>query len=199
MGPTFILSDESVNSLGSRILTSGIDLTRFLTNPIMLYNHEREQVLPIGKWENVRKAGTQLLAEPFFDMDDSFARAVARKVERGILNAASVNVRILELSDDPSLYLPGQSLSTVVKSELVEASIADIPGNKNAVKLFSDGKIIESAMELALVAANRVTEFERLWKSKNGALEKLSVSNPSRYRMLKQEFVTSFNNRKQQK
>ncbi|MBX2969433.1 MAG: HK97 family phage prohead protease [Cyclobacteriaceae bacterium] len=191
MAATFILSDESVNYLGSRILTSGIDLTRFLTNPIMLYNHEREKVLPIGKWENVRKSGSQLLAEPFFDMDDSFARAVARKVERGILNAASVNVNMIELSEDTSLYLSGQSLPTVVKSELIEVSIADIPGNKNAVRLFSNGKLISSAMQLTLVAANRVTEFERLWKQKGAPLERIKAETPAKYNLLLSEYLAT--------
>lgn len=40
----FLLSDESLNSHGSIIMTDGIRLDRFLANPVMFYNHEQ------GKW-----------------------------------------------------------------------------------------------------------------------------------------------------
>lgn len=38
---TFVLSDESVNSYGFRVLTDGIALDNFKKNPVMLWNHTR--------------------------------------------------------------------------------------------------------------------------------------------------------------
>ncbi|MGD1960548.1 MAG: hypothetical protein ACFB2Y_16935 [Fulvivirga sp.] len=141
---TFILSDESVNDFGFRILTDGIDLTRFKKNPIMLYGHIRAfegkgkdgTILPIGRWENIRKKDGQLLADAVFDEDDKFAMKVASKVDKGILNAASSGLDLTEYSEDPKLMKKGQVLPTITKSVLKEGSIADVPGNGNAVKLY---------------------------------------------------------------
>ena len=50
----FLLSDESLNSQGSIIMTDGIRLDRFLANPVMFYNHEQGKGV-VGRWENVIK------------------------------------------------------------------------------------------------------------------------------------------------
>lgn len=145
-GTTFILSDESVNVYGMRVLTSGIDLTAFRKNPVMLYAHQRpwdgKNVLPIGKWENIRQDGTQLLADAAIDDDgsDEFATAISGKVKKGIINTASAHLDIIEWSEDPALMLPGQTLPTIVKSQLKEGSLTDIPGNSNCTKLSYKGK-----------------------------------------------------------
>jgi hypothetical protein len=197
---TFILSDESVNEYGYRILTNGINLDNFKRNPVMLYAHLRQEatgkpILPIGKWENIRKEGGQLLAEAYFDMNDPFARSIANKVDQGILNAASVHINMLTLSDDPALQWPGQTLSTIIASELIEVSIADIPGNKNAVRLYSHNRLV-SEKELALALASGGSEFEKLWKEKGDRLEKLKASNPAKYQMLLVEFKARHSSRK---
>lgn len=86
---TFILHDETVNTQGFRMLTSGADLSVFKNNPVMLLNHD-DWDLPIGRWENIRVEGTQILADAVFDEDDERAVAVMGKVERGFLKAASI-------------------------------------------------------------------------------------------------------------
>ncbi|MBL6448569.1 hypothetical protein JMN32_19820 [Fulvivirga sp. 29W222] len=147
---TFILSDESVNEYGFRILTAGIDLKRFKKNPVMLYAHIRSfeskgkdgVILPIGRWENIRKEDSQLLADAVFDEDDEFAMKISSKIDKGILNTASAGLDVLEYSEDPKLMGKGQTLPTVTKSILKEASIADIPGNGNAVRLFGKELVV---------------------------------------------------------
>lgn len=131
----FILSDESVNRYGFRVLTRGIGLADFRTNPIMLLNHDR-RVLPIGKWNNLTIDGEgRLMAEPEFDEGDELAMDIKRKCEKGFMNCTSIAFDILELSDDPALMVAGQKRSTVTKCELMEVSITDIGANRNAVKL----------------------------------------------------------------
>lgn len=141
---TFILNDESIfNDYGFRVLTAGIDTRRFEKNPVMLYAHTRpwegkeEPATPIGKWENIRKEGALLLADPIFDDEgpDEFAKKISHKVEKGFLNTASVYLDIIELSEDPIYMLPGQVLPTITKSIVKEGSIADIPGNENCVSM----------------------------------------------------------------
>jgi|BioPla2DNA2_1021312.scaffolds.fasta_scaffold61856_1 hypothetical protein len=146
---TFVLSDESVNSYGFRILTDGIDLSLFKKNPIMLWNHSRSwsdsnnTILPIGKWENIRIEEGVLKADAVFDEDDAFAASIARKVEKGIINMCSVCVEMLEESEKPEHVVQGQTRRTVTKSRLLEASVADIGSNYNSLSLCKDGKMIE--------------------------------------------------------
>ena len=122
---TFILHDETVNTQGFRMLTSGADLSVFKNNPVMLLNHD-DWDPPIGRWENIRVEGTQILADAVFDEDDERAVAVMGKVERGFLKAASIGGWPGKSSDDPSLMLPGQTYPTMVTWTAREASICTI-------------------------------------------------------------------------
>lgn len=146
---SFIVSDESVNSYGSWVVTEGIDMTDFLKNPVMLWNHTRtwrgttDEVLPIGRWENLRIEKGKLLADAVFDGADEFAQKIAAKVDGGFLKGASIGIRPVEYSEDTKLVKPGQRYATVTKSRLMEISIVDIPANKNAVALYdADGQIL---------------------------------------------------------
>lgn len=46
---TFVLHDETVNTYGFRMLTSGANLEEFRKNPVILLNH-KDWELPIGRW-----------------------------------------------------------------------------------------------------------------------------------------------------
>ncbi|MFN7611265.1 MAG: HK97 family phage prohead protease [bacterium] len=149
--PTFVASDDSINSYGFRVLTEGIDTSDFDRNPVMLYGHLRftsaqpanaNPMLPIGKWVNIRKQGDKLLVDAEFDDGDAFAMDVSRKVEKGILSATSIGFDIIELSEDPAYMLVGQVLPTITKCKLKEISIADIPVNANALKLGYQGNYV---------------------------------------------------------
>ncbi|MDN4754441.1 HK97 family phage prohead protease [Porphyromonadaceae bacterium W3.11] len=151
--PTFVLHDESVNTHGFRMLTSGADLTEFIKNPVMLLNHD-DWDLPIGKWVNIRVEGDRILAEADFDMADEQAKEIARKVADGYIRACSIGAWAIESSDDPKLMLPGQKLSTITKWQAREASICPIPANHNALALYDayGAKInMESEIDLETV------------------------------------------------
>jgi len=147
----FILTDDSINSYGFRVLTSGINLDRFRKNPILLWMHLRDEgspewcdYKPIGHWEDIvydEKAGT-LSAVPYFDLTDDLSKQICAKVEEGTINATSIGFRIIETSEDKQYLLPGQTRATVTKSEIMECSLVDIPANANAVRLYdSKGKV----------------------------------------------------------
>jgi HK97 family phage prohead protease len=151
---TFVLSDESVNSYGFRVLTAGIDLTDFARNPIMLWNHTRswadteDSILPIGRWENLRTQDGKLLGDAVFDTEDGFAAKIAGKVQRGVIKACSIGFQTLETSDAPEYLIKGQTRPSVTKCKLVEVSVTDIPANAHAVSLYdAKGHIIELTAE----------------------------------------------------
>lgn len=109
----------------------------------MLYNHERYATdgyrLPYGRWENLRVEDNKLLADPIFDEKDPFAVQMKTKFHEGILNAASLGIRVIEWSDEDSLIKKGQSNMTVKACQLIEISLVDIPSNPNAIALYEDG------------------------------------------------------------
>jgi len=143
MANTFILADETVLDRGFRLLMSGCKLERFKANPIMLWMHKRDnnwkefEILPIGTWENIRIEDNKLKADATFDETDPLALAVKAKVEKGILRGASPGVNVMDYSEDPEKMVKGQTRPTVTKWEIMEASIVDIPSNRNALKLYS--------------------------------------------------------------
>ena len=141
----FLLSDESLNCYGSRIITAGINLENFKKNPVMLWNHTRawsdkdDQILPIGYWENLYIEDGKLYGEAIFDQEDDFAQKIESKVEQKVIRCCSVSVGITATSADKAHLLQGQTRPTIIGCELREVSIVDIPGNANAVKLYDAG------------------------------------------------------------
>jgi Caudovirus prohead serine protease len=143
------MSDESLNSYGFWVKTDGIDLTDFIKNPIMLWNHNRawrgteEEVLPIGKWEDFVMKDSDLEGFPNFSDSYEFAQKIAKMFEEGTLNASSIGIVPLEWSESPELLKEGQRYATVTKCKLLEVSICDIPSNKNAVVLYdNEGSVL---------------------------------------------------------
>ena len=131
----FIISDESVNRYGYRILSRGMSTASFEKNPVVFYKHGTYS-LPIGKGKNLQhEVDGTITLDIDFDMEDEQAVAVQKKAERGFLNACSVGIDVLETSTDATLVLTGQTRPTVTRSELLELSICGIPGNRNALRL----------------------------------------------------------------
>ncbi len=128
-GIKFIVSDETLNSYGSVVLTSGINTAKFERNPIMLYMHERDNGV-IGRWENVHKEGKNLIAEAVFDEDTELGAKVKKQVENGFLRSASIGIDVIKEN-----VING--IKTITQCDLFEISIVDIPANENAVKLYA--------------------------------------------------------------
>ena len=133
---TFVLHDESINTYGFRMLTSGVNLDEFRKNPVMLLNHN-DYSLPIGRWENIRIEGGKILADAVFDEKDERAAEVMRKVDNDFIRMASIGAwPPEEKSDAYSLMLPGQKYPTVTKWTVREASIVTIGANHNALAFY---------------------------------------------------------------
>lgn len=136
MAKSFVLHDESVNTYGFRMLTSGVNLEEFKKNPVMLLNHD-DYSMPIGRWENIRVEGGKILADPVFDLKDARAQVVAQKVADDFIRMASIGAwPPEEKSDADYLKMPGQTMSTVTKWTAREGSIVTIGANHNALAFY---------------------------------------------------------------
>lgn len=153
---TFVLSDNSINAYGFRLLTSGANLEQFKKNPVMYFNHDTWSA-PIGRWENIRVEGDKVLADPVFDMDDAKGSEIAGKVERDFIRMSSVGVVPLEWSDAPKDLMPGQTKATVTKYIVKEASIVGMGANQNALRLYNtDGELLNDDQILQLMVETTV-------------------------------------------
>lgn len=166
MAKEVIISTSGLNCYGGRVLTSGIDLTQFSKNPILLWMHRRSferDAMPIGRIDNLRIDGDRLIGTPVFDQNDEFAKKIESKWENGFLRMASAGIEIIETSDAPEYLLQGQTRRTITRCRLEEVSIVDIGGNDEALQLYDpSGKVLklsagEDSDVLPLLALNKET------------------------------------------
>lgn len=180
-----VLSDESINCYGYRVLTSGIDLSAFRKNPLLLWAHFRDEgsarwcnYLPIGHWEDIEVKDGVLSACPVFDCTDELSQTICDKYEAGTLSASSIGFRIKATSSEKQHLLPGQTRETVTKCELIEASIVDIPANKNACRLYdrSTSALLAAGAEADLVPVLNLSKPMKFKDSLTALLSFLSIS-----------------------
>lgn len=149
MAKDFVINTSSLNSWGTRVLTSGLDIGQFKRNPVLLYMHKRgfeDDRTPIGRVENIRVEGDDLIGTPVFDTKDPFAAEIGRKWDENFLRMCSAGAEPVELSSAPEHLLPGQTRATVTRSKLIEVSIVDIGSNDDALQLYQpDGKLLKLA------------------------------------------------------
>lgn len=134
---SFVASTATPDRYGDIIDQKGWSLDAYNKNPIVLLNHDSSQ-LPIGRGQ-VQIKNDQLVIDVEFDMDDPRAAEVARKTQKGFMNAVSVGFQPLqsalraELSKDSPYY--GKNGQFFKSAELLEVSIVTIPANGEATMI----------------------------------------------------------------
>jgi HK97 family phage prohead protease len=133
------------------VLTSGISLEFFKKNPVMLLNHDKNKIM--GKWENIRIEGTQLLADAVFDEKDAEAIKMYEKVEQGMLNCVSIGFELVEVVYGAEGF---EDNPVVVKCTLKEASLTPVPANESALRVYDkDGQVLSSDQLLTILSKNQ--------------------------------------------
>lgn len=123
-----IINDEAVfNDRGWRLLNSGLDHRRYDKNPLLLHQHDTDQI--VGHCTGLRIEGTRLIGAFEFDADPN-SQAVKEKATNGSLRGVSpgLYIRDMEFASDGD---------TVTDWELLEVSLVTLPSNPSAVKLYS--------------------------------------------------------------
>lgn len=139
----FTISTEAENRHGFRVKNEGIDFSEFASNPIMLWMHRRpkgeskEEILPLGFWEDIELRDGKWTAVPVFDDTDPFAVTIANKVENNTIRMASAGLKP-KSGDNAWGIVDGEPW--LLQSEAVEISIVDIGSNPEAlaVALYDD-------------------------------------------------------------
>lgn len=139
------ISNSSINSYGTRLLTAGGDLSQYQRNAVLLYMHRRGEVM--GFMKDIKTEGDEITAEPVFDEVTDLSKQLKQQWEFGSLKMVSAGIDIIEVSEDPKYLVPGQTRATITKWKLVEVSIVDIGSNDDALVLMHDGKRLELSGE----------------------------------------------------
>lgn len=125
-----VASTEAVDSYGT--VLKGWDLARYQRAPVVLWNHDRCG-LPIGRAENVRLEGGQLLMSIRFV--DASANPIAEQVYQGVRQGSicGVSVGFAPSSDIKVTMDEGAEVDTLDGLELLEVSLCPVPANPEAV------------------------------------------------------------------
>ena len=111
---------------------AGMNISDYRKSPVVLFNHDKRDRLPIGRASNIRKDHEEgaVYADITFDQEDEFARQVEGKVKRGFLNMVSIGASVQDSKWD-------RNLSKVVftKTKLYEVSIVAVGENTKALKI----------------------------------------------------------------
>lgn len=134
------ISNDSLNSYGTRVLTAGMNVEQYCRNPVLLYMHERGNV--IGYVKDVKVENDEVTGELVFDEATELSKRCKKQFEFGSLKMVSAGLDIIELSEEPALLVAGQTSPTITKSKLFEVSVVDIGANDDALVLKKDGKRI---------------------------------------------------------
>lgn len=122
-----VASANVVDRDGEIINQDGWDLRNFKKNPQLLWAHNiREVKPPLGKvskiWFEGEGRAKVMKFKALFDMEDTFAADIFRKIKKGFLNAFSVGFMPLEKDG-----------ITYTKAELLEISVVPVPSNPAAL------------------------------------------------------------------
>ena len=157
------ITNDSLNSYGTRVLTAGMNVEQYQRNPVLLYMHERGNV--IGYVKDLKVEDGEVTGELMFDEASELSTRCKKQYEFGSLKMVSAGLDILETSEDPELLVQGQTSPTVTKSKLFEVSLVDIGANDDAIVLQKDGKKItlgkDSECPLPMLNNNNQKQMEQ--------------------------------------
>lgn len=134
------ITSDRLNAYGSRVLTRGLDISQYEHNPVLLYMHQRGDV--IGYVKDIEKTPTEVTGVLVFDEATELSRRCKQQWAVGSLRMVSAGLDILETSSNPEDLTDGQTHFTVSKSRLFEVSLVDIGANDDAIVLRQDGELL---------------------------------------------------------
>lgn len=126
---TFIVSTPEIDRYETIIVPAGIDYTAYLNNPVVLLNHDADE-LPIGRCLGFALNGENLEATLQIHRITDDACDVADLVKAGYVKAVSVGIIPTEWEERT---IDGETITVYLKSELVEFSIVSIPANRQSL------------------------------------------------------------------
>lgn len=123
----FVCSTEKKDTYET-ILRQDWDLSRFRTNPVVLYCHNSRDLKPIGQARNVRVEAGALIATVWFSQVTKDAEECWQLVREKTLRGISVGFDSKSVTYDSEL-----DAVILAKNELYELSLTPLPSNPEAL------------------------------------------------------------------
>jgi HK97 family phage prohead protease len=163
----FVASTSGTDRYGDVINQAGWELAAYNRNPVVLLNHNANQ-LPIGKGK-VEVVDGNLMIDIEFDKDDELAAKVESKARNGFMNAVSVGFNPVEkiarseLPEEHKAYTNGAG-TYFQKAELLEVSVVTIPANSEATAMPTKqlGGLRSMVREIIAQEVRHILEVEEL-------------------------------------
>lgn len=143
-----VINTDRLDRYKTVIVPSGIDLTQYRKNPVVLLEHGasigQEGKLPIGRnqWIKLDSGKTRLIAKTIFASEEAnpIAGRVFRLLQEDMLRGFSVQLRQIEWGAPTSAELKKRpdwqgAITIYRKTELLEYSVTGLPGNPDTVAL----------------------------------------------------------------
>lgn len=132
----FVCSTSSPDFKGDRVYMKGLDLTRFMKNPVFLLQHDRNR-LPIGKFLSLEVSDDMLIGEVEFWKNpnepsewserDKEANSIYEMYLKGFLRGVSIT------TFDIDYYPNSLGGDDILEAMLIEISAVTIPMNEDAL------------------------------------------------------------------
>lgn len=127
-----ICSSESVDRSGEIVVQDGIDLSNYLNNPVVLWQHDARE--PIGRSIDIGLNAGQLVATVEFAPAGVSAEAdkICGLVKAGVVNAVSIGFTPME-TEPLDKANPKKGPQKYLRSELCELSFVSVPAHAGAL------------------------------------------------------------------
>jgi HK97 family phage prohead protease/HK97 family phage major capsid protein len=131
----FVLSDGSIDRMGDVIEPSGWQLDRLKSDPVVLFNHDRSQI--VGRWTDVRVRAGQLIGRIVWAKSDKWpmGQYIRDLVREGVLRTVSVGFQPVAKEPLTKDANPVSGPFRFTRQELLECSLVSVPANPNAIAL----------------------------------------------------------------
>lgn len=162
------ISNETLNSYGFWLMTSGAELDQYRKNPVLLLMHQRGKI--IGQIIDLRVEGAEITGIPVFDEASEESIRAKKQWEAGSLRMCSAGLEIIETSEDPKLLKQGQTSPTVTRWRLIEVSMVDIGANPDSIRLYKDGVQVTTLAAAGLNPLPQINKQKSIMELKQLAL-----------------------------
>lgn len=159
----FIASKEIIDRMGDVIVIDGINTANYEKNPVFLWMHDHMQP-PIGKVVGIEKrVGLDGVKEMVIEVkfyDSARAMEFRKMYEEGFLNAVSVSISATEYKSVKREN--GVEGFDFVKSDLLEISAVNVPGNELALAIKALEFSLDSGLAMKKIA-EKMKDLENVY------------------------------------